>query len=91
MKFGVCRLRLCGGESPVCTFEEESAGANQGDQQPARGRAQSSLYGFSLKIQRNDPLRRRATGGGDEGGTEWREGPAVAEQVFEVRVTAGPQ
>ena len=46
-----------------------------------------------FKDNRNDHPRKRATGdgGGEDHTGKWRTGPAVAEQVFEVRVTAGPQ
>ena len=44
------------------------------------------------EFNRTIHLRRRATGGGDGSCTgSGGEGPAVAEQVFEVRVTAGPR
>ena len=89
MKFGVCRLRLCGGESPICAFEEESAGANQGDQLTRAGTSARPYRDFPKKFNgTTSPQarhRRRRWGRYRSG----RKGPAVAEQVFEVRVTAG--
>ena len=80
VKFGVCRLRLCGGESPVCTFEEESAaGANQGDQLTRAGTSARPYRDFPKKFNGTTSpqarhLRRRW--GRYRSG---RKGPAVAE------------
>jgi hypothetical protein len=56
VKFGVCRLRLCGGESPVCAFEKECAGADQGDRLTRARDEHGRPYRDSpRKVQRNDP------------------------------------
>ena len=91
MKVRGLRLRLCGGESPICAFEEESAGANQGDQLTRAGTSARPYRDFPKKFNGTTSpqarhLRRRW--GRYRSG---RKGPAVAEQVFEVRVTAGPK
>lgn len=80
MKFGVCCLRLCGSESPICAFEEECAGADQGDQLTRAGTSTAVLICVFRENSTERPLPqaryRRRLGATQSGGKE----PAVAEQ-----------
>ena len=79
MKFGVCCLRLCGGESPICTFEKESAGPTRAADTRAEGTSDRPYRDFPKKFNGTTPPyarhRRRRWGRHRSG----RKGPAVAE------------